>query len=90
MRKVGVLKFPSPWLSLPGFSIPESLKLDVMHIRDLGTNGRLISLSAHRLCQAGHFPGETHEEKLKAMMADIRKVGGLCLRCDSDSHRFDL
>ena len=40
-----------------GFQLPTSIRLDVMHIRDLGITARYIGLCVKRFIKAGLFPG---------------------------------
>ncbi len=54
-NKNSCLQFPSPWLSVPGFILPKRLRLDIMHIGDLGVTPRLIGTILRRALDAGCF-----------------------------------
>jgi hypothetical protein len=74
-RQAGFLRFPSPWLVVPGVAWPDTLRLDVMHICDLGITARYIGTVLHRLLAAGHWgPATTaFEARVGTLRVAIRQ-----------------
>ena len=55
-----VLPFLSPWFSVPGFILPRRLRLDVLHVADLGTTPRYIGTVLRSCLDAGIFGNSTN------------------------------
>jgi hypothetical protein len=74
-RRAGPLKFLSPWLGVPGVRLPGFIKLDVMHILDLGVTARFLGTALRRLLHAGRW-GSRHarseDQRVSAMLGKIR------------------
>ncbi len=51
----GSLTFVSPFLQVPGITFPSSVRLDVMHIVDLGTCARYVGTVLRRLLDSGRW-----------------------------------
>ncbi len=48
----GPVRFRSPFVVVPGWGVSR-IRLDVMHVMDLGTTSRFVALALHRLLAAG-------------------------------------
>ncbi len=69
----GFLKFVTRWLKVPGFVLPDSLRLDVMHVRDLGITARYIGTVHRRLLAARAFAGGTEDAQLQVLVDELRR-----------------
>ena len=71
MQGAGFLTFITRWASVPGVSIPNFLRLDVMHIKDLGTSARFVGTAMTRMIEGGVYEGSSKNEKLQGLVDDL-------------------
>ena len=58
-------------MQVPGFRLPSSLRVDAMHVWDLGNTLRFHGLALRRLLDAGYWPGGSHDERVASMVQSI-------------------
>jgi hypothetical protein len=57
---------------VPGFRLPNTLRLDVMHIWDLGNTARWHGICMRRLIALNHWPGTTKDEQIVNLVRELR------------------
>lgn len=80
------LQMVTPLYNVPGFSLPQRIRLDVMHVADLGTTARYIGTVLRRSLDAGVFGYgvEAWDRGIEKGIAQNTKINnsfaGCCIR----------
>ena len=70
------LACPTEWLGIPGFVLPNAIRLDVMHIGDVGVTPRYEGLVLRRLLQAEVRGQDDEPARVRRMIASLREWYG--------------
>jgi hypothetical protein len=72
-RKDQPVRFRTPLVEIPGFNLPTRIRLDVMHIADLGTTARFSGTVLRRFLNAGLWGADGDQLGVRRMLADLRE-----------------
>ena len=67
------LACPTSWLGVPGFVLPNAVRLDVMHIADLGVTPRFEGFALRRLLAAGVWGQDDEPQQVRRMIVSLRE-----------------
>jgi hypothetical protein len=70
----GMLGFATPWTNVPSFALPGSIRLDVMHVMDLGVTARWVGTAVRKMFQAkawGNNQGHRLAKDLRKHWRDV-------------------
>jgi len=67
------LACPTAWLGVPGFVLPNAIRLDVMHIADLGVTPRFEGVALRRLLRAEVWGQDDERFRVRRMVASLRE-----------------
>jgi hypothetical protein len=71
-RKHEAVRFPTPFSQIPGFDLPTRIRLDVMHIADLGTTARFSGTVLRQFLEAGLWGTDGEDMQVRRMLSELR------------------